>query len=186
MELMIVVSIIGVLAGLAIYGVRKYLAAAKTSEAKDSVGAITRAVLIVFDRERAMAQNLAEGDNSVALVHTLCESANPVPNFVPQGRKYQPNSTPGQDFETGDGATGWACLNHYAAINPIYYQYNYNKDGGYVSPGFAPIPASPGFEAAAVGDLDGDGSNSVFSRTGEVRGQSLLVSTQVFIHEEFE
>ena len=32
-ELMIVVAIIGVLAALAIYGVRKYLASAKTSEA---------------------------------------------------------------------------------------------------------------------------------------------------------
>ncbi len=33
-ELMIVVAIIGVLAALAIYGVRRYLASAKTSEAK--------------------------------------------------------------------------------------------------------------------------------------------------------
>ncbi len=41
-ELMIVVAIIGVLAALAIYGVRRYLATAKTSEAKNTVGAIAR------------------------------------------------------------------------------------------------------------------------------------------------
>ncbi|MFP6684876.1 MAG: hypothetical protein VB934_09190 [Polyangiaceae bacterium] len=39
---MIVVAIIGVLAALAIYGVRKYLPHSKTSEAKQTVGAITR------------------------------------------------------------------------------------------------------------------------------------------------
>ena len=41
-ELMIVVAIIGVLAALAIYGVRRYLASAKTSEAKNTIGAISR------------------------------------------------------------------------------------------------------------------------------------------------
>jgi len=185
-ELMIVVAIIGVLAALAIFGVRKYLAAAKTSEAKDSIGAITRAVLIVFDRERAVAESLAEGNSSVILVHILCDSATPVPAAVPPGNKYQPDSTPGTDFETGDGATGWICLNHYASINPIYYQYHYNKDAGYVTPAFGPIPGTPGFEAAAVGDLDGDSQTSLFSRTGEVRGTNLLLSTQVFVAQEFE
>jgi len=37
-ELMIVVAIIGILSVLAIYGVRKYLANAKTAEAKNSLG----------------------------------------------------------------------------------------------------------------------------------------------------
>ena len=37
-ELMIVVAIIGILAVLAIYGVRKYLANAKTAEARNSLG----------------------------------------------------------------------------------------------------------------------------------------------------
>ena len=39
-ELMIVIAIIGVLAALAVYGVRSYLASARTAEAKASVGAI--------------------------------------------------------------------------------------------------------------------------------------------------
>ena len=51
-ELMIVVAIIGVLAALAIFGVRRYLASAKTSEAKNSVGAITRGAAAAFERER--------------------------------------------------------------------------------------------------------------------------------------
>ena len=39
-ELMIVVAIIGVLAALSIYSVRRYLISAKTSEARMMVGAI--------------------------------------------------------------------------------------------------------------------------------------------------
>jgi len=37
-ELMIVVAIIGILAALAIYGVKKYLTNAKTGEAKNNLG----------------------------------------------------------------------------------------------------------------------------------------------------
>ena len=50
-ELMIVVAIIGVLAALAIYGVRRYLASSKTSEAKNTVGAISRGATAAFERE---------------------------------------------------------------------------------------------------------------------------------------
>src|SRR5262249_23716463 len=60
-ELMIVVAIIGVLAALAIYGVNKYLASAKTSEAKNSVGAISRGASASFERESAKAELLIPG-----------------------------------------------------------------------------------------------------------------------------
>jgi type IV pilus assembly protein PilA len=50
---MIVVAIIGVLAALAIYGVRRYVASAKTSEAKNAVGAISRGAAAAFERRRA-------------------------------------------------------------------------------------------------------------------------------------
>src|ERR1019366_6126315 len=50
-ELMIVGAIIGVLPALAIYGVRRYLASAKTAEAKNSIGAITRGAVAAYERE---------------------------------------------------------------------------------------------------------------------------------------
>src|SRR5580693_2775417 len=50
-ELMIVVAIIGVLAALAIYGVRRYLASSKTAEAKNTIGAITRSAVSAYERE---------------------------------------------------------------------------------------------------------------------------------------
>ena len=51
-ELMIVVAIVGVLAVLAVYGVRKYIANAKTAEAKNALGQIGKDAVSAFDGER--------------------------------------------------------------------------------------------------------------------------------------
>ncbi|MBM4360216.1 MAG: prepilin-type N-terminal cleavage/methylation domain-containing protein, partial [Deltaproteobacteria bacterium] len=82
-ELMIVVAIIGVLAALAIYGVRRYLASAKTSEAKNTLGAISRASQAAYERENAASEEVAEGSNSTSASHQLCATATTVPATVP-------------------------------------------------------------------------------------------------------
>src|SRR5437762_12992781 len=110
-ELMIVVAILGVLAALAVYGAKHYLVAAKTSEAKEGVGAIARQATIVFEGEHAPSQVVAEGQSSSTTSHVLCLSAIPVPSAgVPKGVKYQPTTQQGLDFQTGDVLTGWLCL----------------------------------------------------------------------------
>ena len=187
-ELMIVIAIIGVLAALAVYGVRSYLASARTAEAKASVGAISQLASGVFDREFADAELIgaAAGGTSKPAVNFLCGSANPVPATTPKGTKYQPGTAPGVDFHSGSQADGWQCLG-FSMTSPIYYQYSYLKANGYYSPALGgPDPGSEGFEAAALGDLDGDNSLSVFARTGPIVGKRLRVSTHVFIHNEFE
>jgi prepilin-type N-terminal cleavage/methylation domain-containing protein len=50
-ELMIVVAIIGILAALAIYGVKKYLTNAKTGEAKNNLGRLAKDAVSAFERE---------------------------------------------------------------------------------------------------------------------------------------
>jgi type IV pilus assembly protein PilA len=190
-ELMIVVAIIGILAALAIYGVRRYMASAKTSEARNSVGAISRAAASAYEREIAKSELLAEGAESTAVVSGLCASA---PNGVPQAGppaalKYQPNSAVGQDFEAGDNTTGWKCL-RFTINQPIYYQYNYKAGAGYLTTGLTDAPAlgATSFEASAVGDLDGDTTKSYFARTGDVNTTTKTVktSTTIFVNEEFE
>ena len=180
-EIMIVVAIIGVLAALAIYGVRKYLASAKTSEAKNTVGAITRGAAAAYERETTASQVVAEGSNSAASSNALCFSATGVPNFVPKGVKYQPNTKEGSDFEVGDTVTGWKCLK-FTLSQPVYYQYSYNKG--------AQITKAPAgdFEVAAVGDLDADALLASFARTGKVNATTgqLILATQVYIDNEFE
>src|SRR5262245_30594615 len=93
-ELMIVIAIIGVLAALAIYGVRRYLASAKTSEAKQTIGAIARGAKQSFERETANSELLtaAAGGNSTGSNHALCKTATAVPATIPAGTKYQPGT----------------------------------------------------------------------------------------------
>ena len=180
-ELMLVVAIIGVLAALAIYGVRKYLASAKTSEAKNNVGAITRGAASAYERETTASQVVGEGSNSAAASNQLCFSATAVPNFVPKGVKYQPNSKDGVDFEVGDGLTGWKCLK-FGEVQAVYYQLSYLR-GAQVTK----APAGS-FEASATGDLDADGTLSTFARTGSVNATTgqLILATQIYVDNEFE
>lgn len=186
-ELMIVIAIIGVLAALAVYGIRTYLASARTAEAKANVGAISALASGVFEREFAAAELIASNSGeSQASSNFLCSSANPVPGTVPAGVKYQPNNAVGSDFHSGSSSAGWLCLG-YTMSTPIYYQYSYIRGGAYLSANLGgPDPGNDGFEAGAVGDLDGDGVHSTIARTGIITNRRLRVSTQIFVHEEFE
>ena len=190
-ELMIVVAIIGVLAALAIYGVSRYLASAKTGEAKNNVGAISRGAASAYERETTDSEILVAPGSATTGNHALClSSANAVPAALTsiQNRKYQPSTAPGADFDTGDSLTGWKCLK-FSVTQPIYFQYSYHAAGGYVSVGMpaAPDPGAAGFEAAAQGDLDGDGTAySTFARGGSVVNGQLVLATQVYTNDEYE
>jgi hypothetical protein len=167
----------GVLPAVAIYGVRRYLASSKASEAKNTVGAIARGAAAAYEREHASGET-----------HQLCKSAAPVPSFVPAAKKYQPKVTEGEDFETGDETTGWKCLK-FAMTMPHYYQYGYTQGGPYKGPEVGgPDPGKDGFEAWAVGDLDGDGVTSLFTVTGTIDEATgnLKLNTQIFVHNEHE
>jgi type IV pilus assembly protein PilA len=186
-ELMIVVAIIGVLAALAIYGVRRYLASTKTAEAKEKIGAISRGATGAFERETTAAEDVVEGQESAASSHALCDDAQNVPAAVPQGKKYQPKTADGEDFETGDTLTGWKCLK-FNLTQPHYYQYQYHKDASPVAPANPAVCAADCYEAGAVGDLDGDGQTALFAKTGQINTTThqLKAATQVYAENEFE
>lgn len=180
-ELMIVIAIIGLLAALAIHGVRKYLAAAKTSEAKNAIGGIVRGAAAAYERVEGDAFILKEGSSSATIANRLCVSAEAVPEDVPSKRKYQPRTKEDHDFETGDEMTGWRCL-RFGITSPIHYQYNYLR-------GNRLTKAPQGdFEASAIGDLDGDEVTSSFARTGKIDAATgqLVLATQIFIEREIE
>lgn len=163
---------VGIFAALGIYGTRRYLAAAKTAEAKNTLGAIARGANQAYEREGA--------DPSAP--HKLCKSAVTVPAAVPAGKKYMPASS-GADFDTGDAETGWKCLK-FSMTQPIYYQYDYHQGSGYLSTSTS--PGADGFEAAARGDLDGNGKTSLFALSGRVAGGTLTVTPSMYIENEFE
>ncbi|RLB46066.1 MAG: fimbiral protein pilA, partial [Deltaproteobacteria bacterium] len=120
--------------------------------------------------------------------HEVCDAAKPVPNKVPKGVKYQPSSANNKDFNTGDTKTGWACLK-FSINQPIYYRYTYVKGTkGLAAKKNKAKPNKDGFEAAAQGDLDGDGTRSTFALTGSVdtKTESLRLSTQLYVELEGE
>lgn len=192
-ELMIVVAIIGVLAALAIYGVTRYLASAKTGEAKNNVGAIARGASAAYERETTDSEILLAAGSSASANHALCTSAIAVPGAIGavSNTKYQPSTAPGADFDTGDSLAGWKCLK-FNLTQPIYFQYDYRATGPYVTAGMpgAPDPGAAGFEASAQGDLDGDnasgGGLSTFARGGSIVNGQLVLATQVYTNDEYE
>jgi len=188
-ELMIVVAIIGVLAALAIFGVNRYLKSAKTSEAKNSVGRISRSATEAYDRETVASELVAPGSQSGTPVHQLCDDAIPVPAAVPAATKYTPNNSNAADFDFGNMTAGWKCLK-FEITDSMYYQYDYQKDSTAYAGQFGAAPAAqtPNFEAVAVGDLDGDGILSGFLINGyiDTATKQLVRATQVHIQNEYE
>jgi type IV pilus assembly protein PilA len=161
-ELMIVVAIVGVLAGLAIYGVRKYVNSAKTAEARNAVGQMAKDASAAYDREGMEGDVVGMGDTA-AKSNRLCPSAAaPVPSDPAkiQGMKYQ--SAPG---DWNDDA-GWSCL-RFQVKDPQYFQYNY-----VATPPTGGANAGDSFECIARGDLNGDGVLSSFKLAGAIQAAS--------------
>jgi type IV pilus assembly protein PilA len=180
-ELMIVVAIIGVLAALAIYGVRRYLATTKTAEAKNTIGAITRAAVAAYERETYSNELLPDGSTSSVAMHAYCGSSTATPTTVPANKKYQPSTVDGADFNSGSPTAGWKCL-RFGMTEATYYAYNYVTGAG---SGLSGATAT-GFEASAAGDLNGNGVTSLFARGADLRNGHVVLSTEMFIQNEFE
>jgi type IV pilus assembly protein PilA len=158
----------GVLAVLAIYGLRKYIASAKVIEARNSLGAIGRGAVIAFERER---------DGSVP--HRQCASAShSVPDSIVKvsGRKYISSAADWQVDAPHHG--GFACL-RFSLVTPQYYMYSYRIHGAYA--------VGDGFEATAQGDLNGDGKTSLFRTTGTIApGGTLDVAPDIYERDPTE
>ncbi|HXX68855.1 MAG TPA: prepilin-type N-terminal cleavage/methylation domain-containing protein [Polyangiaceae bacterium] len=169
-ELMIVVAIVGILAVLAIYGVRKYIANAKTAEARNSLGQIAKDAATAVEREKGTTAIIGAGGSS-ALMRSFCSSAaNTVPlgGTVPQGQKYQSQKS---DWGSQDTATsGWQCLK-FSMEEPQYYEYEYTAS--------QTSAVSGGFTANAHGDLNGDGVTSQFQVQGSAQNGDIAISPNI-------
>lgn len=162
-ELMIVVAIIGILAALAIYGVRRYIANSKTGEATSSLGAMRKGLLAHWEEEGMAPSVLGLGASAEKSQQLCASAANPVPANLSDvgGRKYQ--SAPSEWSGSAETAVGWGCM-RFSMESPQYFQYDYQSVGG----------SDPGntYSAYAYGDLDGDGNASTFASFGAIQQDS--------------
>jgi type IV pilus assembly protein PilA len=166
-ELMIVVAIVGVLAALAIYGVRKYLLNSKTAEVRNAVGQMAKDAKTAFEKE-SMASDVLKAGGVAGVSNNLCASAT---NSVPAGKasiagqKYQSAPSEWEVDAATKPPTGFSCL-HFSLSDPQYYMYDYKGTVG----------TAGAFQAIGMGDLNGDGVTSSFTLAGAVTGSVVYVA----------
>jgi type IV pilus assembly protein PilA len=170
-ELMIVVAIVGVLAVLAIYGVRRYIANSKTAEARNSLGEIGKDAATKYEKESMASSVLAQG-SSTAVLRSLCASASasiPSASSSIQGRKYQSKPT---EWTSDPATQGFSCLK-FTMDQAQYYMYNYTATG-------TAGAINDTFTATANGDLNGDTVLSTFTLLGQIgSGFVLNIAPQI-------
>jgi type IV pilus assembly protein PilA len=159
-ELMIVVAIVGILSVLAIYGVRKYIANAKTAEARNSLGQIAKDAAAAVEREKGSALVVT---GQTAILRQFCGASSSVPGTVPAAAKYQSQPS---DW-SGSATAGWTCLK-FTMDEPQYYQYLYTVGDTSAYTG--------NFTATAHGDLNGDGVTSEFDVYGNAISGAVGIS----------
>jgi len=164
-ELMAVVMIVGILALIATYSIRKYIASSKTSEATEMIGSIKAAEEAYKDE-----------------TFTYLNVTNDINTFYPTNSK--PGQIKVQWGGTGTGQTGFQQLGVSAAA-PVLFVYACTAGAAGTAPpapggsaaditvGNWPSATSsvPWYVVKAKADLDGDGRYTVFvgsSFTGDI------------------
>lgn len=164
-ELMIVVAILGILAAVAIPAMIKYLRRAKTTEAVDKLAFLYRS-----SSTYATGERVTRGTAATALAPQFPTSAGPTPATIAAGIRVT------DAVGTWDLPT-WQALD-FAIADPHYYSFQYESTG---------VGTAARFTARALGNLDGDGTNSTFERAGGLNAQNeMFGSPGIYMENELE
>ena len=169
-ELMIVVTIIGILAVVAGPELMKYQTRAKTSEAVQNVSKVA-------DGARSYYLSELTNRQGQLIQKQFPLTVGPTPaNFACQAgapQKFDP-----RDFSdaAGFGMESWQYI-QFGVSKPFLYRYHFLSQGQ----GQNAI-----FTARAEGDLDCDGVSSLFEQSGEVDDNNQVVIHQLYRRDELE
>jgi type IV pilus assembly protein PilA len=156
----VLMLLIGPMAVMAIYGVRKYIANSKVVEARVTLAEIARDESTAYEKE-SMSSGLLQAGQQTAVQRHLCPSASrsvPASAASIRGMKYM--SAP-SDWDADEATNGGFYCLKFSMDQPQYYMYSYSATGST-------------FLAKANGDLNGDGALSTFSLGGSVDGTGTL------------
>ena len=151
----------GVMASLAIYGVRKYIATAKSAEALSSLGQIGVLAASAYEKEVANARGQT--------VHRMCPSAStsvPASLSSIKGAKYQ--SAPADWSVDQARNAGFSCLG-FSMATPQYFLYRYTASGA--------SKVGDSFDAEADADLAGTGDLTTYHLGGAINAAHSLEIT---------
>ena len=146
----IAIFAIGIMASLAIFGARRYIANAKQAEVLNSLGQIQKSAVAEYELE-----------GLASATRTLCPSASspiPVSMSAVRGTKYL--AAAGEWQKDSATNSGFSCLK-FEMASPQYYQYDYQRTGSGTKPG-------DGFSGIGHGDLNGDGVESTYALGGAI------------------
>jgi len=213
---MVSLAIVATLSAVATSGVRNHFAHAKSAEAIQSVGGIGRAVAAAHaswtepadvkqtgstssssssDSGKGKGEGQGPGGGATVTFGAkgLCGDAPAVPasmNSV-KNRKYQPDNSPGRDYQTGNASTGWRCLG-FRHDQAQHYQVAYKLGGPPISVRLPHGGTPPGLATAsrwsayARGDVDGDGVFSWFILQGYIKNDEIMMAAGISIQDQTE
>ena len=164
-ELMIVVAIIGILAAIAIPAFINYIKRSKTTEAMAQLKTMFVGAVGYYSDERGEAGVPNRGDSNVSVTRCLVAGA-------------ATSNTPSQDKAVLDwaaepGQPSFEALNTMVA-DPIYYRYTIDTQVGGGLCGDDSPPNTLLYNMQAEGDLDGDGTLSLFELAAGVDDDAQL------------
>lgn len=169
-ELMIVVSIIGIIASIAIPAFLQYIRQTKTAESYTNLKAIADGASTYYTVDHYDNEGFPVSDKQFATTDgSLADtSESSLPANIPKGTKFAVGIGP-WDNEP------WASLN-FQIIKPQYYRYGYKANN---SP-----TAGDSFTGIAEGDLDADNDTSRFEIIGIANTSGDLVISPVIIAKD--
>ena len=169
-ELMIVVSIIGILASIAVPSFIRYVKLTKKAEAATNLKALGDGAASYYEVDHYLEDGTPTREKQFPTPSHILEDGSIAkqPTFIPPGTKY------GSTISDWD-AQPWLALK-FQIIKPQYYRYSYRalntRDGSVDT-----------FSAFAEGDLDADSVTSRFNITGTSDTDGSLLLSPIFVSD---